>query len=590
MQQDLNILDKIAPNSTFDRKALNLEIPFSKKAIAKAPNIKDESTPKSPAFLMNFIRRLSRSIHLPQHLSFKKEKGTKIYPIFQGKKPYIMNILNFFTLVRLVLRFLKILRSRTAYKTLDTVHDHQLEMINDVSYPKRNKPDKKMSFVHSRILRRSIRYVKRILRTKKFFFITIYSTFHFDKIIVYLIILDFFLMIFDFFGKRIPVIKPNTKMKVIWDTTIILTISIYFFIIPMQLSFDFFYDEEFVAALSKINISPSISHLIILVPELMLVVDTCLKLITGFYEDGIMVTEKSKIVHHYIKKGLILDLFAYVPVLSQSFFRQEFTNLFGNSISLKLLQLLLFCKFKRVHMALANFEEIISSNGQHDYVLSIFRLLYILLSIAHLNACLWHAVAYFNPDPSMSTWLTQNNLNAEYWDIKYSYSIYWAVSLMVTIGYGEGSPQNKFECLCGVVMLMISIFLFGYCINSMRKIWDGMAKQEDELKENIRVINGYMKRQNLNFELQGRVRKYLEYTINNENNGDQESEILNKLTKSLKKEVLIESYGKIIEQIPFINDNFSTETKEKIVFSLKSLTFSPEDYVYQVSFRNYFLK
>ena len=124
----------------------------------------------------------------------------------------------------------------------------------------------------------------------------------------------------------------------------------------------------------------------------------------------------------------------------------------------------------------------------------------------------------------------------------------------------------------------------------MRKIWDGMAKQEDELKENIRVINGYMKRQNLNFELQGRVRKYLEYTINNENNGDQESEILNKLTKSLKKEVLIESYGKIIEQIPFINDNFSTETKEKIVFSLKSLTFSPEDYVYQVSFRNYFLK
>lgn len=161
---------------------------------------------------------------------------------------------------------------------------------------------------------------------------------------------------------------------------------------------------------------------------------------------------------------------------------------------------------------------------------------------------------------------------------------------MVTIGFTEGSPQNKFECLFGVVMLMISIFLFGYCINSMRKIWDGMAKQEDELKENIRVINGYMKRQNLNFELQGRVRKYLEYTINNETNGDQESEILNKLTKSLKKEVLIESYGKIIEQIPFINENFSTETKEKIVFALKSLTFSPEDYVYQVSFRNYFFK
>lgn len=188
LQQDLNILDKIAPESTFDRKALNIDIPLNKKTMAKTSNFKDESSPKSPAFLMNFIRRLSRSIHLPQHLSFKKDKGTKIYPNYQGKKPFIMNILNFFTLVKLVIRFLKILKSRTTYKSLDSVHDHQLELINDASYPKRNKPDKKVSFVHSRILRRSLRYMKKIFRTKKFFFITIYSTFLFDKLLISLIL------------------------------------------------------------------------------------------------------------------------------------------------------------------------------------------------------------------------------------------------------------------------------------------------------------------------------------------------------------------------------------------------------------------
>ena len=244
-------------------------------------------------------------------------------------------------------------------------------------------------------------------------------------------ILGFLYFILNFIDKYLPVIKPNTKAKVIWDSMIIVIISLYFFIIPMQISFDFFYDDEFVDALHRINISTNISHFLILIPEIMLIIDTLLKFITGFYEDGIMVMEKSKIFNHYMKKGVIYDIIAYVPVLSQSFLRKEIPNLFGNQISIKLLQLLLFCKAKRVHTAIANFEQIISSNGQHDYVLSIFRLLYILLSVTHVNACLWHAVAYFNTDDTMATWLNTSSLAGQYWDIKYSYCIYWAVSLMV---------------------------------------------------------------------------------------------------------------------------------------------------------------
>lgn len=399
------------------------------------------------------------------------------------------------------------------------------------------------------------------------------------------------MVLLEFCNKKIPVIKPNTKAKVLWDTLIIFTISLYFFIIPMQISFDFFYDDEFIIALHKIHISSGLAHFIVVIPELLIVIDTLLKFITGFYEDGVIVLEKSEIIKHYIKKGILLDAIAYVPVLLQTFLRQEIFDLFGHPLYIKLFQLLMFCKAKRVHTAISNFEEIISSNGQHDYVLSIFRLLYILLSITHLNACLWHAVAYFNPYKEIPNWLSASNLEGEYWDIKYAYSIFWAVSLLVTIGFGEKiTPQNKFECLFGVAVLMISIFLFGYCINQMRKIWDGMAQQEDEYKETIRIINGYMKKQNVNFELQSRVRKYLEYIMYNESNAEQESEVLNKLTKSLKKEVLLESYGKFIENIPLFNDNFSNETKEKLVFALRTLNYSPEEYVYQVSFYYFYLK
>ena len=92
-----------------------------------------------------------------------------------------------------------------------------------------------------------------------------------------------------------------------------------------------------------------------------------------------------------------------------------------------------------------------------------------------------------------------------------------------------------------------------------------------------------MKKQNLDFELQSRVRRYLEYTMKNESNLEEEQKILLKLTKSLKNEVLMESFGKYIENIPFFKNNFSKETIGNIVLSLKELRFSPEEFIYRVN-------
>ena len=54
---------------------------------------------------------------------------------------------------------------------------------------------------------------------------------------------------------------------------------------------------------------------------------------------------------------------------------------------------------------------------------------------------------------------------------------------MVTIGYGEKvSPQNFVELFTGVVILLISSFMFGFTLNSMKQIFDQMSKTETEFK------------------------------------------------------------------------------------------------------------
>ena len=101
----------------------------------------------------------------------------------------------------------------------------------------------------------------------------------------------------------------------------------------------------------------------------------------------------------------------------------------------------------------------------------------------------------------------------------------------------------------------------------------------------MRIINHYMRTHNVNFELQSRVRKSLQYSMKNEfSNSFQDNVILDKINLSLKKELVIESLGKLIKGIPFFKNNFSNSTNENLAFHLKKIQLSPGQYLYKVKF------
>jgi predicted transcriptional regulator len=104
------------------------------------------------------------------------------------------------------------------------------------------------------------------------------------------------------------------------------------------------------------------------------------------------------------------------------------------------------------------------------------------------------------------------------------------------------------------------------------------------IRENLSVINNLMQRNNVAFELQGRVRKYLEYISHQESNPEKEAEILNKLTNTLRKEVVLAVNAKHLFTLPFFSQNFSAETLEELSHCLRKVRFSPEEFIYQVIF------
>lgn len=95
-------------------------------------------------------------------------------------------------------------------------------------------------------------------------------------------------------------------------------------------------------------------------------------------------------------------------------------------------------------------------------------------------------------------------------------------------------------------------------------------------------MNGYMNQKNINFELKGKVREYLQFVFKQKDYNKNESEILNKLNKALKKEVIMEAYGKILMRTPKFFENFSNETLENLSSFMRPQTYSPEEFIYKV--------
>lgn len=64
--------------------------------------------------------------------------------------------------------------------------------------------------------------------------------------------------------------------------------------------------------------------------------------------------------------------------------------------------------------------------------------------------------------------------------IKYLYSYYFTTVTMVTVGFGDISPQNDIEIGVSVGLMFISCVVFGYIMNKIGSIFNSLQQVNEE--------------------------------------------------------------------------------------------------------------
>ena len=178
--------------------------------------------------------------------------------------------------------------------------------------------------------------------------------------------------------------------------------------------------------------------------------DATFSLNTALVEKGREVRNRPTILRRYVQWRVYIDVLLIVVSVSHNITPR-------NDIVDFIAIVLLLAKLYQHSENIKPFIDIIFRK-QHVTLFGSFAL---LLGIMHVFGLMLFSVSRAD----QRNWLNSVKIDHEAWDVKYIYSIYWAITTIVTVGYGDITPQNKYEVLVVIFVEIIGTSIFGYMIN-----------------------------------------------------------------------------------------------------------------------------
>ena len=105
-----------------------------------------------------------------------------------------------------------------------------------------------------------------------------------------------------------------------------------------------------------------------------------------------------------------------------------------------------------------------------------------------------------------------------------------------------------------------------------------------KFRDKLTTLNRFMKRKNINYEMQDRVRKYLHFFLRDRDSQHSKKVegILEKFSFNLREEIYLSTNGVILKNFPILKENFSEDFLRKLVFKMNHVSFIPEENIFLV--------
>jgi len=249
--------------------------------------------------------------------------------------------------------------------------------------------------------------------------------------------------------------------------------------------------------------------------DMIFCVDVVLNFRTSYCDrDETIVVDGCQIAKKYLKSWFLLDFVSSVP------FDMITAGIMPNLTPARLLKIgkiakvMKLLRISKMLSVLAESElmekvDEKSTSRTHQTFVRIMKLVCMAFLVGHWLACFGAAVdtssldVYFSGDPEEPTDLQ-----------RYLAAMYWAMTTLSTVGYGDITPKTDSERAYAMVAMIIGGALYGYVIGSVTSIVTDMDLNARAFHERMELIQSWLDRHDeIPKLLRRRLRKHFKRTL-----------------------------------------------------------------------------
>ncbi|XP_057501365.1 potassium channel AKT1-like [Actinidia eriantha] len=287
----------------------------------------------------------------------------------------------------------------------------------------------------------------------------------------------------------------------------------------------------------------------------------------------LLVDDRKQIAWKYASTWLAFDVISTIPSelalkISPASFQYGFFNM------------LRLWRLRRVSSVFARLEK---DKNFNYFWLRCVKLIFVTLFAVHCAGCFYYLLAARHHDPE-NTWIGKQ-MGADFMQksvwIRYVTSMYWSITTLTTVGYGDLHPVNSTEMKFVTFYMLFNLGLTAYLIGNMTNLVVHATSKTRAFRDTIQAVSNFSHRNRLPPRLQDQMLAHLSLKFRTDSEGLQQKEIIDSLPKATRSSISHFLFYPLMDSV-YLFRGVSNDLLFQLVSEMKAEYFPPnEDVILQ---------
>ncbi|OMJ70123.1 hypothetical protein SteCoe_31977 [Stentor coeruleus] len=379
------------------------------------------------------------------------------------------------------------------------------------------------------------------------------------------------------------IISPESKFCQIWNIIVLFMLLYVFIVMPWVMAFEevVMFNHWFIAETFM---------------DFLFFLDIIITLNTAYYDiHGRIIAIRKKICLNYLKGFMLIDIISITPfylieqgkiIRSNSLVRiiriTSITRVLRGS---KILKLIKYLKYSEEIARIIRFMKL------YRGVIRLMTLVFFVLVMSHFIACMFYFTAKvdgFSP----STWVIRYDLQDLPKEIKYLKSLYFTITILTTVGFGDIVPYTSSEMILCIVWMSLGIGFYSSIVSTISSVFRSMDSRRFLISEKISCLDKLGKY----YQVNRMSLKYIKQKVNDRVKDDEKicdydrKKIFNEMPRKIQLSIIEFMYNQAVKKVNFFHNkdaNFLSDilpTLNHVTISYLCAIYNKNDYAENVYF------